>query len=88
MARTWTFVRPNLAYYQHVIPVYPSLVVTWCLFGIFQISHFKIPKFVHFISEYPLTTSGKVKKFVLREQAVDIFGDQNKAEKEVQKEVP
>jgi len=33
-----------------------------------EIAHFKVPRHVHFLSEFPLTVSGKVQKFVLREQ--------------------
>jgi fatty-acyl-CoA synthase len=33
-----------------------------------QISRFKIPKYIFFVDSYPLTPSGKIQKFVLREQ--------------------
>ncbi|XP_004446615.1 medium-chain acyl-CoA ligase ACSF2, mitochondrial isoform X1 [Dasypus novemcinctus] len=33
-----------------------------------KISHFKIPRYIVFVTSYPLTTSGKVQKFKLREQ--------------------
>nr|KAF6308701.1 acyl-CoA synthetase family member 2 [Pipistrellus kuhlii] len=33
-----------------------------------QISHFKIPRYIVFVNNYPLTISGKVQKFKLREQ--------------------
>uniref|UniRef100_A0A8C3Q2A3 Medium-chain acyl-CoA ligase ACSF2, mitochondrial n=1 Tax=Chrysolophus pictus TaxID=9089 RepID=A0A8C3Q2A3_CHRPC len=33
-----------------------------------QISHFKIPRYVVFVSQYPLTVSGKIQKYKLREQ--------------------
>jgi fatty-acyl-CoA synthase len=32
-----------------------------------QISRFKIPKYVFFIDSYPLTASGKIQKYLLRE---------------------
>jgi fatty-acyl-CoA synthase len=32
-----------------------------------QISRFKIPKYVFFVDSYPLTPSGKIQKFILRE---------------------
>jgi fatty-acyl-CoA synthase len=35
-----------------------------------QISRFKIPKYVFFIDAFPLTPSGKVQKFVLRERGL------------------
>lgn len=33
-----------------------------------KISHFKIPHYVVFVSQYPLTISGKIQKYKLREQ--------------------
>ncbi|MDB6087620.1 MAG: AMP-binding protein [Gammaproteobacteria bacterium] len=33
-----------------------------------QIAHYKVPKYVRFVSEFPLTVSGKVQKYLLREQ--------------------
>ncbi|CAD7667344.1 unnamed protein product [Nyctereutes procyonoides] len=33
-----------------------------------KISHFKIPRYVVFVTDYPLTVSGKIQKFKLREQ--------------------
>ncbi|XP_008275969.1 acyl-CoA synthetase family member 2, mitochondrial-like [Stegastes partitus] len=34
-----------------------------------QISHFKIPRYVLFVSTYPLTVTGKIQKHKLREEA-------------------
>lgn len=39
-----------------------------------QISHQKIPRYFQFVESYPLTSSGKVQKFVLREQAMKAMG--------------
>jgi len=39
-----------------------------------QISHQKIPRYFQFVESYPLTASGKVQKFVLREWAIRDFG--------------
>jgi fatty-acyl-CoA synthase len=39
-----------------------------------QISHQKIPRYFQFVEAYPLTASGKVRKFVLREQAIKALG--------------
>jgi fatty-acyl-CoA synthase len=39
-----------------------------------QISHQKIPRYFQFVDAYPLTASGKVQKFVLREQAIKTLG--------------
>ena len=39
-----------------------------------QISHQKVPRYVQFVESYPMTASGKVQKFVLREQAIKTLG--------------
>jgi fatty-acyl-CoA synthase len=39
-----------------------------------QISHQKIPRYFQFVTSYPLTASGKVQKFLLRENAVKALG--------------
>jgi fatty-acyl-CoA synthase len=39
-----------------------------------QISHQKIPRYFQFVASYPLTASGKVQKFVLRQNAITAFG--------------
>ena len=33
-----------------------------------QIAHYKIPKYVIFVEDYPLTVTGKVQKFIIREE--------------------
>ena len=38
-----------------------------------KISHQKIPRYFQFVENYPMTTSGKVQKFVLREQAITVL---------------
>ena len=32
-----------------------------------RITHFKIPRYVRFVETFPMTVSGKVQKFVMRE---------------------
>jgi fatty-acyl-CoA synthase len=32
-----------------------------------RIAHFKIPQFIRFVTEYPMTVSGKIQKFAIRE---------------------
>jgi fatty-acyl-CoA synthase len=39
-----------------------------------QISHQKVPRYFQFVESYPMTASGKVQKFVLREQAIKTLG--------------
>ena len=38
------------------------------------ISKHKIPRYIRFVTEYPLTASGKVKKFELRAQMIEVLG--------------
>jgi len=33
-----------------------------------QIAHYKVPRYVHFMDSFPLTVSGKVQKYLIREQ--------------------
>jgi fatty-acyl-CoA synthase len=33
-----------------------------------KLAHFKIPRYVHFVREFPMTVTGKVQKYILREQ--------------------
>ncbi|MFZ2448762.1 MAG: AMP-binding protein [Syntrophobacteraceae bacterium] len=40
-----------------------------------KISSYKVPKYVVFIDKYPLTASGKVQKYKLRQQANELFPD-------------
>lgn len=35
-----------------------------------QIAHYKVPHYIKFVSEYPMTVTGKIQKFVMREQMV------------------
>ena len=39
-----------------------------------RISHKKIPRYFQFVDAFPMTASGKVQKFVLREQAIKALG--------------
>ncbi|KXS40584.1 MAG: fatty-acyl-CoA synthase [Methanolobus sp. T82-4] len=42
-------------------------------YSIARIARYKVPKHVFFVEEYPLTASGKVQKFKLRDMAVDLL---------------
>jgi fatty-acyl-CoA synthase len=33
-----------------------------------QIAHYKVPRYVRFVDSFPLTISGKVQKYLMREQ--------------------
>jgi fatty-acyl-CoA synthase len=39
-----------------------------------QIAHYKIPRYVKFVDEFPMTVTGKVQKFVMRERMVEELG--------------
>ena len=41
-----------------------------------KIARYKIPRYVFFVNEYPLTGSGKIQKFVLREMALEMCKEQ------------
>ncbi len=38
------------------------------------IAHFKVPRYVRFTDEYPMTVTGKIQKFKLRERAIEELG--------------
>ncbi len=44
-----------------------------------RIAHFKIPRHILFVSEFPMTVTGKVQKFAMREQTVQWLAEQAKA---------
>jgi fatty-acyl-CoA synthase len=39
-----------------------------------KIAHYKIPRYVKFVDEFPMTVTGKIQKYKMREAAVDEFG--------------
>ncbi|MSU73124.1 MAG: AMP-binding protein [Opitutus sp.] len=39
-----------------------------------QIAHFKIPRYVKFVEAFPTTITGKVQKYVMRQQAIEELG--------------
>jgi len=39
-----------------------------------KLAHYKIPRFVHIVDEFPMTVTGKVRKVEMREQAAEILG--------------
>ena len=39
-----------------------------------QIAHFKIPRYIKFVDEFPMTVTGKVQKFKMRETAIEELG--------------
>ena len=39
-----------------------------------RVAHYKVPRYVRFVDEFPMTVTGKVQKFKMREQAVSELG--------------
>jgi fatty-acyl-CoA synthase len=39
-----------------------------------QIAHYKIPRYVSFVAEFPMTVTGKIQKYRLRETAIEQYG--------------
>jgi fatty-acyl-CoA synthase len=42
-----------------------------------RIAHYKVPRYIKFVSEFPMTVTGKVQKFLIREQAKEELGLQD-----------
>ncbi len=42
----------------------------WCKA---RIAHFKVPRHYHFVDEFPMTVTGKVQKFRMREISIELF---------------
>ena len=38
-----------------------------------KLAYFKIPRFIKFVEDYPMTVTGKVQKFKLRQMAAEDF---------------
>jgi len=45
-----------------------------------KIAHFKIPQYIRFVEEFPLTVTGKVQKFKIRQQEIKMRGLEQAAE--------
>ena len=39
-----------------------------------QIAHYKVPRYIRFVAEMPMTITGKVQKFVMRDQMIEELG--------------
>ena len=38
-----------------------------------QIAHYKIPRYVHFVDAFPTTVTGKVQKYLMRQQMMQLL---------------
>jgi fatty-acyl-CoA synthase len=39
-----------------------------------QIAHYKVPRYVHLADEFPMTITGKVQKYRMRELSIELLG--------------
>ena len=39
-----------------------------------RIAHYKVPRYLHVSDEFPMTVTGKVQKFIMRETSIDLLG--------------
>jgi len=39
-----------------------------------QIAHYKVPRYVRFVDSFPMTVTGKIQKYLLRQQVADALG--------------
>jgi fatty-acyl-CoA synthase len=39
-----------------------------------QLAHYKVPRYVHLVDDFPMTVTGKIRKVEMRAQAIDILG--------------
>jgi len=52
-------------------------------YAVTKIARYKVPKHVFFVDEFPLTASGKIQKFILRDQAVELVKEKLKKEESI-----
>ena len=39
-----------------------------------RIAHYKVPRYVHVTDEFPMTVTGKVQKYLMRQEAIELLG--------------
>jgi fatty-acyl-CoA synthase len=39
-----------------------------------KLAHFKIPRYVHVVAEFPMTVTGKIRKVEMRQVSVELLG--------------
>jgi len=35
-----------------------------------KIAHFKVPKYIKFVADFPMTVTGKIQKYKMREESI------------------
>ena len=38
-----------------------------------KLAHYKIPRYVHVVDEFPMTVTGKIRKVEMRERSIDLL---------------
>ncbi len=80
VAQAQVFGVPDKKYGEEVcawIVLKPNAAVTEAELRLFcqeQIAHYKVPRYFRFVSEIPMTVTGKAQKFVMRKAMVDELG--------------
>ena len=64
---------------QDATSMTPDEVKTYCRE---QIAHFKIPHHISFVDEFPMTVTGKIQKFVMRERMVEQLSQRGNSSQE------
>ena len=44
-----------------------------------RLAHYKVPRYLHVVDDFPMTVTGKVRKVEMREQSVELLGLQEAA---------
>lgn len=44
-----------------------------------QIAHYKVPRYIKFVESFPMTVTGKIQKFLMRQQSIEELGLQSAA---------
>ena len=44
------------------------------IFCQWQIAHYKVPRYVKFVDGFPMRVTGKIQKFLMRQQMIDELG--------------
>jgi fatty-acyl-CoA synthase len=39
-----------------------------------KIAHFKVPKYIKFVADFPMTVTGKIQKYKMREESIKELG--------------
>jgi fatty-acyl-CoA synthase len=47
-----------------------------------KLAHYKVPRYVHVVEEFPMTVTGKVRKVQMREEALEILGLKDTVDKQ------